>query len=163
VSIVAREELFASKTIALLTRRAARDLYDIYCLSLNESFPLKKSLLRKYFIFYGAIARDDFRTMSVETIDQVTPRDIKRTLYPLLQRELVFDLEKNRLRVKRFVGALFHFTHKEYEFIDSFFEGRYQHELLFNAKYFSKHLAQHPMVEWKLSHIRKHLIQRKNQ
>ncbi|MBI3192875.1 MAG: nucleotidyl transferase AbiEii/AbiGii toxin family protein [Ignavibacteriae bacterium] len=157
VSIMAHEELFASKTVALLSRHAARDLYDIYNLSSEKSFMIKKSLLRTCFIFYGIINREDFRTMSIETIDSVSPRDIKRTLYPLLQRELFFDLEKSKQKVKQFILPLFRFTKKEKGFIESFFTGQYMPELLFDPNYFSDELSLHPMIEWKQSHIQKHV------
>lgn len=156
VSIVAPEELFASKIMALLTRHAARDLYDIYRLSTDKDFAVRKSILKTCFIFYGVINREDFRTMSLEAIENVTPQDIKRTLYPLLQRAMPFDLEKGRMRVKQFLSPLFRFNRKENQFIDSFFKGRYVPELLFGSKYFSNDLPHHPMVEWKLSHIQKH-------
>jgi len=155
VSIVAPEELFASKIMALLTRHAARDLYDIYRLSTEKDFIVEKSRLKTCFIFYGVINREDFRKISVEAVDYITPREIKTTLYPLLQRELSFSLVKSKMRVKQFLEPLFRFKEKEHQFIDSFFKGQYLPELLFNSKHYSKDLPHHPMVEWKLSHIQK--------
>ncbi len=159
IKMLAPEELFASKLVALLSRQAARDLYDIYYLSIDKNFKIERSLVKPCFIFYGIISREDFRTMSVDIIDRITLKDIKRTLYPLLQRELVFDLEKSRQRVRRFLKPLYRFTQKEKRFIKSFFEGQYQPDLLFNPKHFSISLSQHPMIEWKLSHIQRHILQ----
>lgn len=159
VTLLAPEELFASKIIALFARHAARDLYDVYHLSIEQNSKLNKSLLKLCTIFYGVINREDYRKMSAAIIDRVTPMDIKRTLYPLLQRELQFNLAKSQQRVKRFLNPLFRFSKKEKRFIDQFFEGKYEPELIFNFKSFSKNIVKHPMIEWKLSHITKHLRQ----
>lgn len=160
VLILAPEELFASKLIALLARHAARDLYDILNLSVKKDFMLKKPLLKTCTIFYGIINREDFRKMSSETVDKVTQTDIKRTLYPLLQRELKFDLAKTQKQVKQFLKPLFRFTKKETQFVNSFFQGKYEPDLLFGSKSFSKAVDQYPMIEWKLSHITKQLSQK---
>jgi predicted nucleotidyltransferase component of viral defense system len=157
VTLLAPEELFATKIIALFARHAARDLYDIYHLSTAQNSKLNKSLLKGCTIFYGVINREDYRKMSIDIIDRITPLDIKRTLYPLLQRELQFNLAKSKQRVRRSLSPLFRFTKKEKRFIDLFFEGKYEPELIFNSRSFSKNIVKHPMVEWKLSHIMNHL------
>ena len=156
VLIVAPEELFASKIIALLSRHAARDLYDVDRLSTQNTFEIKKSLLKTCMIFYGIIAREDFRTMSIDTIEKVTAMDIKRTLYPLLQRQHRFDLRRSLQNVRRFIEPLFRFTKKEKEFINAFFSGQYHADLLFKPRHFSHDLTNHPMVDWKVIHIQKH-------
>ena len=157
VLVLAPEELFASKMIALLSRHAARDLYDIYHLSVKKDFILKETLLKTCAIFYGIINREDFRMMLPETVDKVSQADIKRTLYPLLQREMKYDLIKSQKQVKQFIKPLFRFTKKEAQFVDTFFKGKYEPDLLFGSKVFSKAVNQHPMIEWKLSYIAKQL------
>lgn len=157
VLILAPEELFASKMIALMARHAARDLYDIDQLSMKKDFALKKRLLKTCAIFYGIINREDFRKMSPEIVGKVSHTDIKRTLSPLLQRGLNYDLAKSQDQVKQFLKPLFRFTKKERQFVDSFFEGIYEPSLIFNSNTFSPGISRHPMVEWKLSHIAKQL------
>jgi len=162
VAVLAPEELFASKIIALLARHAARDLYDIYLLSKKQNIRINKSLLKKCIIFYGVINREDYRKMSIAIIDKVTHTDIKRTLYPLLQRDLQFDLVMSRQQVKQFLNPLFRFTNKEKHFIELFFHGKYEPKLIFKHKVFSNHISRHPMVDWKLSHIAEYLSQRRS-
>lgn len=156
VKILAQEDLFATKIIALLARHAARDLYDIDKLYQLKRTDIKRSILKACAIFYGVINREDFRKMSTDAIALITERDIKRTLWPLLRGNSEFDLKKAQTRVHRFVSPLLKLTSTERQFVDSFFAGQYTPALLFKSKIFNNGLAAHPMVQWKISHILKH-------
>jgi len=156
VRILASEELLATKTIALLARQAARDLYDVDKLYQSNKTEIKRSALKACTVFYGVINREDFRKMSTAVISRVTERDVKRTLRPLLRRDSDFDLRKARVRVERFVSSLLRLSQRENRFVDSFFRGEYRPEVLFNSKTFAGGLASHPMALWKLAHITKH-------
>lgn len=155
VKILAPDELFATKIIALLARRAARDLYDIDQLYQSKKAEVERSKLRKCTVFYGVINREDFRRMSAAVVPLVTERDIKRTLRPLLRRDADFDLRKAKTRVSKFITPLLKLSAKESQFVGSFFKGEYLPEVLFDSKTFTDGLAAHPMVQWKIGHILK--------
>ena len=76
-------EIFAAKGNALITRAAARDLYD-WCNMLSESlFEEQRDLFRKCFLFYMTISADTlnklFDTSAIDTLDF---NKIRRDLNP---------------------------------------------------------------------------------
>lgn len=75
-------EIFAAKGNALITRAAARDLYD-WCNMLSEGlFEEQRDLFRKCFLFYMTISADtlnkSFDTSAIDTLDF---NKIRRDLY----------------------------------------------------------------------------------
>ncbi len=155
VKILAAEELFATKIVALLARQTARDLYDVdqlYRVSKKDLEPI----LRTCTIFYGIVNREDFREMSEKAVALITEREIKRTLRPLLHRGSTFDLNESQERVRKFLAPLLKLNVKQRQFVDEFFSGKYLPELLFNSDVFSHGLSEHPMVQWKIGHILHH-------
>ncbi|MGO5306209.1 nucleotidyl transferase AbiEii/AbiGii toxin family protein [Agathobacter sp. LCP21S3_B2] len=76
-------EIFAAKGNALITRAAARDLYD-WCNMLSEGlFEEQRDLFRKCFLFYMTISADtlnkSFDTSAIDTLDF---NKIRRDLNP---------------------------------------------------------------------------------
>jgi predicted nucleotidyltransferase component of viral defense system len=83
-------ELLAGKLSALMSRRAGRDLYDVYHLSSNLALnqQLDMSRLRLAFIVYGAMNRHDWRKIKIEDIN-FDAKELKNNLLPVLnQRSL---------------------------------------------------------------------------
>lgn len=156
VKILAAEELFATKIIALLARRAARDLYDVDQLYRVLKADMEQPILRACTIFYGIVNREDLRKMSEDAVARITEREIKRTLLPLLRRGTEFGLTKTQQRVRKILAPLLKLNVKQRKFVDAFFSGQYIPELLFESKVFSQDLPAHPMVQWKIDHIRGH-------
>lgn len=77
-------EIFAAKGNALITRAAARDLYD-WCNMLSEGlFEEQRDLFRKCFLFYMSISADtlnkSFDTSAIDTLDF---NKIRRDLFPV--------------------------------------------------------------------------------
>lgn len=96
-------ELFAGKILALMNRLAPRDLYDIYIL-LREKIKLNKVLLKKIFIFFGCLARRDFRQYHPNNIERITEGDVKRKLLPLLRKDEQLKVDN----MKQLVRSLFY-------------------------------------------------------
>jgi predicted nucleotidyltransferase component of viral defense system len=144
-------ELYASKIVALLTRTAARDLFDINNMIVFELFDDKqKELLRKCLVFYLAVGTDDTPDVfDFSKLDGLTYHDIKMRLTPTLRKKELFDINTTRERVKKFLFDLLEFADNEKQFLNSFRDGQYNPELLFNGEML-KRVKEHPMAKWKM-------------
>lgn len=152
-STLKAEELFAGKLVALMDRGAARDLYDVFAM-VRHGLRLNFSLMRKLFIFQGCLVRSDFRTFSPKAIAEFTDSEVKRNLLPLLRKNERYQARDLITVVKPYIEKLMRFTQKEQAYIAKFFDGTYDPALLFNGRVNCEQLVRHPMVEWKLRHVR---------
>jgi predicted nucleotidyltransferase component of viral defense system len=148
---VAPIEIFASKIVALLTRTAARDLYDINNL---VSFGLfdksEEPLLRKCTVFYSAIGGEESPEGSgIGRIDRLTTYKIRTDLQPVLRKRDWFDLPAAQERVKDYLTRLLALSDDERRFLDCFRRKEYNPELLFTGKELER-VRNHPMAAWKL-------------
>lgn len=154
-------ELFAGKILALIDRLAPRDLYDIYIL-LREEVKPDKILLKKIFIFFGCLSRNDFRDYHPNDIERISERDIKRKLLPLLRKDEPLKIDDMIQTVRPFLNEIFNFTSEELEYIDRFFKGDFKPEILFGKLLNSVNLERHPMVIWKQRHLKNWLARQKS-
>jgi len=145
-------EIFASKIVALLTRAAARDLYDVSNMVLFNLFENSQmESLRKSVVFYLAVGTDDVpESISFKKMDALTYRDIRTRLIPMLRKKDTFDLGLTRERVKEYLTELLVFSDSEERFLSEFRNGRYLPELLFSVET-SERVRNHPMALWKMS------------
>ncbi len=152
VHSLAAPEIFGSKIIALFTRAAARDLYDlnnmIYFGLFDES---QLPILKKCVIFYSAIAGEkaspDFH---FDNIDSLTNYKIKTDLLPVIRSAEHFDLKSVQKRVKDFVIELLRLDEREAEFLRAFAQKEYRPDLLFDDKEILARIQNHPMALWKM-------------
>lgn len=154
VKSLAPVEIYGSKINALLSRAAARDLYDarnmIHFGLFDES---EEEMLRKCVIFYAAISARDKKsinkTFDTKVIDSITNQKIKRDLLPVIKRKDDFELEPAKKLVKEYISELMVLTKEEKEFLDKFESGEYIPELLFDDKEILNRIKNHPMAIWK--------------
>lgn len=156
------EEIYAGKINALITRGAPRDLFDVYSL-LKEGLKFNKLLLKKIVIFLGCLNRKDFRRLSCGFINNITEKEIKSDLFPLLRKGMVVSKGRMIRTVKPLLEDILTLNKQEKEYVDRFFKGEYIPELLF-----TKHevvdleaLKRHPLALWKQQHIKEWLEGRK--
>ena len=119
-------EIFAAKGNALITRAAARDLYD-WCNMLSEGlFEEQRDLFRKCFLFYMTISADtlnkSFDTSAIDTLDF---NKIRRDLFPVLNKKDNFQLDERKKIAKNYISDLMVLTTKEKEYLDRFEEKKY--------------------------------------
>ncbi len=143
-------EIFASKIVALLSRTAARDLYDINNMLrfevLNKS---DEEILRKCVVFYTAITSATiFQNFNIECIGNLTDYTIKSSLNPVLRKSEKFDLETAKKNVKTFLSDLLVLTGNEKKFLNAFRDREYLPELLFEGEILRR-IKEHPMALWK--------------
>ena len=155
VKTLAPIEIYGSKINALLSRAAARDLYDvrnmIYFGLFDES---QEALLRKAVVFYAAIsAKEINKTFDTKAIDTITKQKIKTDLLPVIKRKDNFELESAKKIVKDYIADLMLLTKDEKAFLDKFDNGEYIPELLFEDKEILERIKDHPMALWKTREV----------
>lgn len=154
VKSLAPLEIYGSKINALLSRAAARDLYDarnmIHYGLFDES---EKEMLKKCVVFYAAIsARDKSsinKTFDTKAIDSITKRKIKTDLLPVIKTKDDFELESAKKIVKEYISNLMVLTKDERAFLNAFENGEYIPELLFEDEKIIERIRNHPMALWK--------------
>jgi predicted nucleotidyltransferase component of viral defense system len=144
-------EIFASKINALLTRAAARDLYDIY--SMIKSNLIKDNQnahLRKSVVFYFAMSSKEIENgFNFEKINRINERMIKRDLKPVLSNHDQFNLKEAKIVVKNYISNLLNITKNETKFINFFVQNQYEPKLLFSNESIIKRIEHHPMALWR--------------
>lgn len=147
-------EIYGSKINALLSRAAARDLYDVRNMALYGLFnKSEKEMLRKCIVFYASISARDKSDINknfiTKNIDLISKQKMKRELFPVIRSKDNFDLEAAKNVVKEYITKLMVLTNKEKEFLDRFESGEYIPELLFEDRNILERIRYHPMALWK--------------
>ena len=148
---VAPLEIFASKTVALLTRTAPRDLYDMYNMVKYGLFDeSEEAMFRKCVAFYSAIGAEcPPERFELDNVGNVSKQQIKRDLAPVLRKGERFDLEMAQNEVCKYLASVLMPTEEEEMFWQVFAEGRYCPELIFGATSECTNVEKHPMALWK--------------
>ena len=148
-------EIFAAKANALISRAAARDLYDFSNLVFSGLFKEKseRDLFRKTIIFYATISAEEVnRNFDTKAIDSLSFQKIRRELFPVLTNQKArshFDIEQYKTCAKEYLKELMILTPREEEYMDCFIRGEYKPELLFSDTDILKRVETHPMALWK--------------
>lgn len=148
---LAKAELFASKIVALLSRTAPRDLYDIHNIIKQGVFSDdEKELLKKCAVFYRALNDNAGDTFDLSVIDALKPYEIKTMLLPVIHRKEFVDLPQMKQTVKEYLSDLLTLNDEEQAFLLDFANKRYSPEKLFSDTDILDRIQSHPMVEWKM-------------
>lgn len=144
-------EIFAAKANALISRAAARDLYDFNNMIYYGLFDLsQEEMFRKCIIFYNTISQEtvnkDFDTTA---IDRLTFQKIRRDLFPVLRKKDRFNLEERKNSAKQYISKLMKVTNNEMEYMEAFEQKEYRPELLFTDSSVLENIKEHPMALWK--------------
>ena len=145
-------EIFAAKANALMSRAAARDLYDFNNMIYFGLFDgLEYELLRKCIIFYASITADKInKTFNTSAIDGLEFSKIRRDLFPVLRKKDNFNLDERKKEAKKFIKELMVLTPEEKEYLELFETGEYRPELLFEDDEIIQNIGEHPMAIWKM-------------
>ena len=150
IHVVNPIEIFAAKGNALISRAAARDLYDWGNMIEADLFRDNIDIFRKCFIFYATISADSVnREFDTKAIDSLTFSKIKRDLFPVISKKDNFQLEERKQKAKEYISNLMQLTMDEIEYINQFIEKNYRPELLFKDQEIIERIARHPMALWK--------------
>jgi predicted nucleotidyltransferase component of viral defense system len=150
IRMVAPIEIFAAKGNALISRAAARDLYDWGNLIKENLFAEERELFRKCFAFYATISAETVnRNFDTSAIDTLKFDKIRRDLFPVLRKKDNFMLEERKQQAKEYIAELMQLTEREHEYIDRFIRKEYVPELLFDDEAIVERIKEHPMAIWK--------------
>lgn len=149
-------EIFASKIVALSSRAAARDLYDLNNMISRNLFDAPAlDLLRKCAIFYLAIAGDiGARAFNFARIADINQHKIRTTLRPVIRNTEHFDLLATQKQVANFLHQHMALREQEPQFLQRFAAGHYEPELLFADTAILARIQNHPMAAWRIQKIR---------
>lgn len=144
-------EIFAAKANALISRAAARDLYDFSNMIDKQLFSdADTNLFRKSIIFYNTISQEYInKTFDTSALDRLNFSRIKKELFPVLKKKDNFDLEGRKHKIKRYINALMHTTEDEMKYMSAFENREYRPELLFVQPDILERIEKHPMAIWK--------------
>jgi predicted nucleotidyltransferase component of viral defense system len=150
IHMVAPMEIFAAKGNALISRAAARDLYDWGNLIEANLFAEEPELFRKCFAFYTTISTETVnRNFDTSAIDALKFDKIRRDLFPVIRKKDNFMLEERKQRAKEYIAERMQLTEKEHEYMDRFIAKEYVPELLFDDEAIVERIKEHPMAIWK--------------
>lgn len=151
VNTVSPIEIYAAKTVALMTRAAARDLYDLnYMVRYGLFDKSQMELYRKCVIFYLAVTTETPPlSLDLSAIDSITPHKIITDLRPVIRDRETFVLDDAKRMVKGFLQDNLWIEENELAFLQNFKQGCYRPELLFDDTDILERIANHPMAKWK--------------
>ena len=147
---VASMEIFAAKTNALMSRAAARDLYDFCNMAEQRIFSGQEDMFRKCIIFYATISAKEVNIkFDTSAIDRIPFQKIRAELFPVIVVRDKFDLEGKKKIAKDYIDSLMKPTNSEMEYMELFVAKKYKPELLFDDPLICERLEDHPMALWK--------------
>ncbi|MEG0903369.1 MAG: nucleotidyl transferase AbiEii/AbiGii toxin family protein [Lachnospiraceae bacterium] len=151
IHTLAPMEIFAAKTNALMSRAAARDLYDFNNMVYYGIIDfVEEDLFRKCIIFYNTISQATVnKVFDTSAIDRLTFQKIRRDLFPVLRKKENFDLEERKTSARKYISDLMQVTKGEMEYMEVFERKEYRPELLFDNPDILKRIENHPMALWK--------------
>lgn len=146
-------EIFAAKANALMSRAAARDLYDFNNMIFYGLFDESEyELFRKCIIFYASISAEVInKTFDTSAVDRLDFSKIRRDLFPVLRKKDNFNLEERKTAAKKFIEKLMILTPQEKEYLNAFESKEYKPELLFTDEMILNNIQNHPMAVWKMA------------
>ena len=161
VRVLDRHELAAGKLVALLARAASRDLFDAS--ELLRSGEMDRSKLRLAFVVYGGINRNDWRTVSAESVAS-DPVEVWGQLVPLLRPDIAPDRKnlnawtQNLIdQCRSLLSAVLPLAAPEVEFLARLNDyGEVVPELLTDDADLATIIRNQPGLQWKALNVRKH-------
>lgn len=159
ITVLDEHELAAGKLCALLSRHAARDLFDAHQFLTRIAFD--PGLLRLAFIAYGATNRTDWRTVSIDSVG-FEARELRDMLIPVLRANHLESVDNVEAWAEQMVketqttlGAVLPFTDAEREFLDRILDhGQIEPSLLTDDNEMASRLKLHPGLLWKAQNVR---------
>ena len=145
-------ELFGAKIKALIERTAPRDLYDVCNMVIkNIVQPEEQVLLRKIVVFYLVLSsrnKVEF-PLDFDKFGALKYPHIRANLIPILKKSERFDFEMAKEVVQNYLSPLMKLSDNEFLFVENFYRGVYQPDLLFDDENMIERVKGHPMAAWR--------------
>ena len=160
IPVVDIHELAAGKLTALFARRRARDLFDSRLVFSIDGLDIGR--LRTAFVVYGAMARKDWRTVSIEDA-AFDPTELSSQLVPSLRLAGIRGLEATHFgkelveECRTVLSKLLPFEGSKLAFLDLLLDrGEIDATLLTSDGALQKRIQSQPLLKWKVQHVRRH-------
>ncbi len=152
--IVGFEEVMVGKLLALLDRRAARDLYDAASLEAMGAYDVGR--FRRVFIALSGILPRALTAYDIGRLGAFTQDDLDRELAPFLRSTEHATPEALAFRVGRILAPLLHLSPEEQEYVERLQWGEFRPELIVSGEPdLLDQLRVHPALMWKVENARK--------
>jgi len=159
ITLMDRHELAAGKLAALLSRHAARDLFDAHHFLTRAAYDPAR--LRIAFVVYGAMSRKDWRTVTADDID-FEMHELRSTLVPVLRTGHLAALDAPDQwaaqmveQTRALLNVVLPFNDSEREFLDRILDhGKIEPSLLTEAPELAGRILRHPGLLWKAQNVR---------
>lgn len=153
-------ELASGKLAALLSRHAARDLFDSHGLLTKVKLNLEQ--LRLGFVVYGAANRKDWRTVSPDDVG-FDADELQQSLIPVLSNKAIEEIGDLRKwadslvkETKDRLARLLPLSEGEQKFLDRLLDdGEIKGTLLTNDESMVAKIDRLPVLQWKALNVRK--------
>jgi predicted nucleotidyltransferase component of viral defense system len=159
IDVLDINEIACAKLVALLSRHAARDLFDAHLLLSGTALDYKK--LRLGFVLYGAASRKDWRTVAASDVG-FEPAELKQNLIPVLNAKAIEKINDEEAWARRLVeecqaglARLLPLSDNERAFLDALLDrGEIDGALLTDEPDFRITIQSLPMLQWKARNVR---------
>lgn len=153
---VGLEELAAGKVCALLSRAAARDLFDLPLLPVIAGESWKEPRFRRIIVALSAILDHPLDRYGRERLDRVTDRAVEEQLLPMLSRSQPVAVAELRARAWEALEPILDLAPEEQEYVQLVQRGELRPQLLFGEDdELVERLARHPALRWKVENARR--------
>ena len=161
VNVLDIHELTAGKIVALLARKASRDLFDVHKILTTEK--LNQEKLRLAFVVYAGINRVDFRRVSVEDVD-FKLSELKNQLMPVLRADMALSPKDFTKWVEKIIEECRHrleivlpYKDNELEFLNRLLDkGEIVPDLLTDDEGLAEIIRFHSGLKWKALNVCKY-------
>ncbi len=153
--IVGTEEILAGKTLALLDRTVARDLFDVATVA-AEPPPHDPALFRPIFVALSGILPRPLSEYSVQHLEAFSRAGVEVELGPVLHRNARPTIDDLRRRVAPWLAERLALSAPEREYVERLQWGEFKPELLAaDQPALLSHLLAHPALLWKVENARR--------
>ena len=160
VLVIDLHEIIAGKLVALLDRRAARDLFDARRIFALPSIDWR--LVKAAMLAFGASGRNDWRKASADNIG-ADPNELRQKLLICLPRTAFAEagsvdawIAESIALCRAGLAPLLALTNNEQAFLDGVLDNSdVDASLLDVAPEIQQRIAAMPMLRWKCSHVKK--------
>ena len=162
IAVLDVHEVAAGKLAALLSRRVARDLFDVH--GLLSSQKLDRETLRTAFVVYGGANRKDWRTVSVKEV-AFDEQELRNNLMPLLGGHAAREISADPARwasslveeTRKMLKIVLPLSRNEKTFLNRLNdEGKVDPSLITRDPKVTERIGKHPGLAWKAKNVREY-------